>query len=632
MKTPCATGGSEVAVSVYSGKNKDDEPRICVNGRFVIARNLNKAGRGLNIVVMNATIREVLRVGHFDTYEQDSSTLEIFLEDTINGETVVIVSFDEASTRLSNMAKQMFYELGSGLVQNLKFRSSWYFIGQKGIKGFTPFEELNYAQGSDWAKPIDKKMCLPATLDGTKVRPDPTVQPQNEAKRHFCKKYDGYEDFCDEVHIDDAITPAPLHNKSMEGHQIFNIPILIIAGLSHNSLRLCLETLLRQPGIQQKNVLVTFDENYPESEALAHLFGVESTSVSSSRRQSAQFAKSLEKVWGKYPNAGHVIVLEEELLVTADFLYFMAQMLSVLLLDPTLLAASAWNDNGFKLTSGLSDTVYRVEGFPGLGFLLPKRTYTSFMKGEMEQCCNKRAWEGWLLKGPRSEQHVLVPDLSRVYRRHAEGLGMIPPHIEDLLRPTRSYNTDPDAWILNASETRASAYDALLTRLIKDPTAVPLRPAMFKTCLLTSHGRSANFNAAPGRIEEEPLLELPGHADVAKRHVYLVYFEQSGSSDEATLYQLCRCFGLYHSRGRPARGLYKGLLRFTYSGHPVLLIGSASPFFSLKPSNLRPIGSSSSSRGTLPVRPSSLSRSELQSIGNLPTGSTSLSSTKARKK
>ncbi len=57
----------------------------------------------------------------------------------------------------------MFYEFGSGYVQNLKFRAAWYFIGQKGVDGFTPFEELNFASGPDWAKPINKKACIPDT-------------------------------------------------------------------------------------------------------------------------------------------------------------------------------------------------------------------------------------------------------------------------------------------------------------------------------------------------------------------------------------------------------------------------------------------------------------------------------------
>lgn len=64
-----------------------------------MCKDLNQAGRGLNIVVMNATSGDVLRVGRFDTYAQDSSALEIFLEEMIDGEMIVVVSFDEASTK-----------------------------------------------------------------------------------------------------------------------------------------------------------------------------------------------------------------------------------------------------------------------------------------------------------------------------------------------------------------------------------------------------------------------------------------------------------------------------------------------------------------------------------------------------
>jgi hypothetical protein len=40
------------------------------------------------------------------------------------------------------LAKNLLYELGSGLVQNLHHRDAWYLVGQKGIKGFTPIEEV----------------------------------------------------------------------------------------------------------------------------------------------------------------------------------------------------------------------------------------------------------------------------------------------------------------------------------------------------------------------------------------------------------------------------------------------------------------------------------------------------------
>jgi len=41
-----------------------------------------------------------------------------------------------------------------------------------------------------------------------------------------------------------------------------------------------------------------------------------------------------------------MIVLEEEVLPTADFLQFMAQCLDVVTNDSSLIGVSAWNDNG----------------------------------------------------------------------------------------------------------------------------------------------------------------------------------------------------------------------------------------------------------------------------------------------
>lgn len=41
-----------------------------------------------------------------------------------------------------------------------------------------------------------------------------------------------------------------------------------------------------------------------------------------------------------------MIILEEEVLPTADFLQFMAECLDAIMKDSSLIGASAWNDNG----------------------------------------------------------------------------------------------------------------------------------------------------------------------------------------------------------------------------------------------------------------------------------------------
>jgi len=38
----------------------------------------------------------------------------------------------------------MLNELGSAVVQNIKFRDAWAFVGQKGIKGFSDLEQVSH--------------------------------------------------------------------------------------------------------------------------------------------------------------------------------------------------------------------------------------------------------------------------------------------------------------------------------------------------------------------------------------------------------------------------------------------------------------------------------------------------------
>jgi hypothetical protein len=44
--------------------------------------------------------------------------------------------------RLSQHSKDLFFALGSATIQNLKYRDVWTLVGQKGIQGFSPYEEV----------------------------------------------------------------------------------------------------------------------------------------------------------------------------------------------------------------------------------------------------------------------------------------------------------------------------------------------------------------------------------------------------------------------------------------------------------------------------------------------------------
>jgi hypothetical protein len=89
---------NEFSVHVYTGKDNNDEPKICVDGKYVISKGVNDAGRGLNIVVVSNG-KEIIRTAHFDTWQDDSTNLEIFLENLEENVIIIVVTFDEASSK-----------------------------------------------------------------------------------------------------------------------------------------------------------------------------------------------------------------------------------------------------------------------------------------------------------------------------------------------------------------------------------------------------------------------------------------------------------------------------------------------------------------------------------------------------
>lgn len=78
----------------------------------------------------------------------------------------------------------------------------------------------------------------------------------------------------------------------------------------------------------------------------------------------------LRLVRKRFPNKKYVIVLEEGLIVSPDFLFYMAQLVFLFDKDESILAVSAWNPNGrlifiFKLKTCKISKLFEV----GLHFL-----------------------------------------------------------------------------------------------------------------------------------------------------------------------------------------------------------------------------------------------------------------------
>lgn len=411
-------------VHVYSGKSKDDRPRVCISGKYIIEKDINSGGRGMNFVVVDARRMKAVAARRFDTYAVDSSDLELFLvREVREGDILVAVTFDEASRNLSPSARNALADLGSSQIQNLQFRGQWLMITQRGMDGLSPFEELKASRGGLWS-PIDEKFCVPRLLKGRAIMPDPPVN-QNQERTKFCAARPHITDFCSVAHRDTPLRPAVLTNHQLVGSAIFTTPIMVVAGddgaSSLSALALTLQTILGQPGVQHKYVVVVYDPRHiPDVPHLCRLFKFGAKAIVPPKfNATLQYYEVMTVVFeaarAAFPGSPHVTVIEAGLLLAPDFLAYTASLLP-LLHDPTILAISAWNPNGYPNVSTRPDLAYRTEEFPGQAFTIRMATYLKELRTNMKECCNARGWQGWLEMG-RWEREVVTPDVSRVLRR-----------------------------------------------------------------------------------------------------------------------------------------------------------------------------------------------------------------------
>ncbi|KAL8212787.1 UNVERIFIED_CONTAM: Protein fam3d [Gekko kuhli] len=106
----------------------------------------------------------------FDMYSGDVKDLVTFLQDIKQGSLVLIASYDDPGTKLNDKAREMLAELGSNYAAKLGFRDSWVFLGGKGLKGKSPFEQyLKNNQDTNkydgWPEMLEIEGCVPRKID-----------------------------------------------------------------------------------------------------------------------------------------------------------------------------------------------------------------------------------------------------------------------------------------------------------------------------------------------------------------------------------------------------------------------------------------------------------------------------------
>ncbi|XP_014248464.1 protein O-linked-mannose beta-1,2-N-acetylglucosaminyltransferase 1-like [Cimex lectularius] len=544
-------------VHVYTGEDKDDQPRLCVFGKYY-----GGGGRGLNIAVVDAKYLQIVTLQNFDLYSQNSTSLELWLASYLRVNDIVIVfTFDEASKELSKKAKHMLYELGSGKIQDLQYRSQWYMITQKGISGFTPLERISYARNNKWGEVIDERLCVPKKIEPLMISPDPfpTINPLRE---QLCTLSNELRcvDFCGPLERHEPILPSLMTNRSLIGNTVFSTPFIVIAGKSITTLVLTLQSVVYQPGIHSASVFVLQEEGEEEIYKLTKVFNFQPLIINStSTVPNYKIHFGLNFIHENFPTKKFVIVIEEGLLLSPDYLFYLAQLVPVLERDETLLGISGWNPYGYNSTSGNPYLAYRVEDFPGLGFLIKMDVFVKSMKGNMEKCCNGKSYNGWAYILQENEGHIIIPDVSRVLMRPRD----IPKEREDdyrIFRTPRITNTNLNVWIERPQDLLQDRYFQVIANLIHGSITIHLTNDDLQLC------------ANKGNIAMKIMLtEL-------KNKIFTVYYQEENCVYQEKLKGYLKCFDVFLPNYSKVQTLYKNIMRFTAKSNMVLLIELNSPF------------------------------------------------------
>ncbi|KAK7886136.1 hypothetical protein WMY93_025757 [Mugilogobius chulae] len=154
------------AFKMASGAASVVGPRICLEDKILMSSVKNNVGRGINVALVDGKTGELMKAASFDMWAGDVAPFIEFLKSIEDGTVVLMASFDDPATKLNDEARKLIAELGSSLIAQVAFRDNWVFVGGKGIKTKSPFEQHIKNSGDTnkfdgWPEVLEMEGCIP---------------------------------------------------------------------------------------------------------------------------------------------------------------------------------------------------------------------------------------------------------------------------------------------------------------------------------------------------------------------------------------------------------------------------------------------------------------------------------------
>ncbi|KAM8973095.1 protein FAM3C [Pelodytes ibericus] len=154
------------AFKVSSGAANVVGPKICMDDNVLMSGVKNNVGRGINTAVVNGKTGALIETKYYDLWGGDVGPFIEFVKGIPDGSIVLMATYDDGATKLNDEARKLISELGSTSINALGFRDNWVFVGGKGIKTKSPFEQhiknnkdTNKYEG--WPEVVEMEGCIP---------------------------------------------------------------------------------------------------------------------------------------------------------------------------------------------------------------------------------------------------------------------------------------------------------------------------------------------------------------------------------------------------------------------------------------------------------------------------------------
>mmetsp|Transcript_1752 Transcript_1752/g.3712 ORF Transcript_1752/g.3712 Transcript_1752/m.3712 type:complete len:586 (-) Transcript_1752:157-1914(-) len=167
----------------------------------------------------------------------------------------------------------------------------------------------------------------------------------------------------------------------------------------------------------------------------------------------------------------HVVVAEDDMIFSPDFLRFFQRTAVLLEIDPTIWCISSWNDNGFNHFQLDKSKMFRTQYFPGLGWMLKRELWE-----ELSAKFPLEAWDHWMrVDGQTKGRDCVVPDVSRNFNIGEEGVNIRSSDYNAFLKNI-VHNTDPEVEYGDLSYLLNENYEEHMEELFSNDATVLSSP------------------------------------------------------------------------------------------------------------------------------------------------------------